>query len=93
MRQHWPEGNPEYWAPDTYEVEQELSGEIFTLEYSQPRTRFIQTDRNGDIPRPASAFTWPSDDAVDFGAPRRADSSIPPQFHRPHRGILLSGDK
>ena len=65
VRQHWPEGHPDYWLAD--EGQSELSEAIFSFDSKH----FIQTDREGDVPHTTRAFMWPTDDAADYGAMRR----------------------
>lgn len=71
VRSHWPETQPRYWQPDTYEVQSKLEAAVMPRHYTYPDTYKIETDRPGDVPRSTLSFRPGSDEPVDFGLPTR----------------------
>jgi hypothetical protein len=68
VREDLPKDHPDYWVPKSTDAAKELADALLAFD----SRHFIQTDREGEAPHPTSAFKWPTDDAADFGAMRRA---------------------
>jgi hypothetical protein len=69
VRQHWLEGNPEYWQAKDWQEENQLLAAIFD-------GKSLRSDRDTDTPRSLDQLGPVPSDPADFGFPTRAGGGV-----------------
>jgi hypothetical protein len=69
VRQHWPEGRPEYWRVKDWQAENELRAALWD-------GKSLRADRDVDAPHNTNLFGPVPSDPADFGFPTRAGGGV-----------------